>query len=66
MSLVWGVNTFYYDKTEGIDDTLHHIEEILVEQGLLQKGDVVISTASMPAHWEGHTNMIKVDTIGEV
>jgi pyruvate kinase len=63
MNLAWGVRGFYYDKTEGIDDTIKHIEEILVEEGLLEKGDKVVTTASMPSHWTGHTNMMKITEI---
>jgi pyruvate kinase len=63
MSLVWGVRAFFYDKTEGIDDTLRHIENILVKAGLLQPGDIFINTASMPMHWKGHTNMMKVNVV---
>ncbi len=63
LNLAWGVRGFYYDLTEGIDDTLHHIEEILVKEGFLTSGDVFINTASMPSHWEGHTNMIKIHQV---
>ena len=63
MNLVWGIRGFYYDKTEGIDDTFEHIEEILVENGHLHEGDVYINTASMPLHWKAHTNMIKVNVV---
>lgn len=63
MSLVWGVECFYYDKTEGIDDTLKHIENFLVDKGLLTTGDVFINTAAMPLHWKGHTNMMKVSVV---
>ncbi len=63
MSLVWGVQCFYYDKTEGIDDTLKHIENFLVDRGLLTTGDVFINTAAMPLHWKGHTNMMKVSVV---
>ncbi|MFY0690117.1 MAG: pyruvate kinase [Cyclobacteriaceae bacterium] len=64
LSLVWGVQSFYYDKTEAIDDTLKHIEEILIKEGMLEKGDVYINTASMPSHWSGHTNMLKINEVG--
>ncbi len=63
MSLVWGVQCFYYDKTEGIDDTLKNIENFLVSQGLLKTGDVFINTAAMPLHWKGHTNMMKITVV---
>jgi pyruvate kinase len=63
MNLVWGVRCFYYDKTEGIDDTLKQIENILVTKGLLKTGDVFINTAAMPLHWKGRTNMMKVSIV---
>ncbi|NNF21313.1 MAG: pyruvate kinase, partial [Saprospiraceae bacterium] len=63
INLVWGVQGIYYDQEEGINDTLLHIEEKLVDQNYLEKGDVFISTASMPMHWEGHTNMMKVKVV---
>ncbi len=63
MCLVWGVKTFLYDSKENIDATLVEIEHSLVESGNLKKGDIFINTASMPAHWEGHTNMMKIKTV---
>ncbi|RED96644.1 pyruvate kinase [Marinoscillum furvescens] len=63
LNLLWGVTGFYYDKTEGIDETLQHIETVLVNDGYLQKGDVFVNTASMPMHWKGHTNMMRVSQV---
>lgn len=63
MSLIWGVNGFYYDGHDNIDETLSSIEERLVAGGLLEKGDIFITTASMPAHWKGHTNMLKINEV---
>lgn len=63
MNLVWGVKGFFYDGTEGIDDTLEHIEKQLVADGYLAKGDIFINTASMPSHWKGHTNMMRVNEV---
>ena len=63
MCLVWGVKTFYYDSQENIDETLVQIEKELVESGNLKRGDVFINTASMPQHWQGHTNMMKIQVV---
>lgn len=63
MNLVWGVTGLFYDKTESIDETLNHIEQHLVELGYLSKGDIYINTASMPLHWRGHTNMMRVSQV---
>ncbi len=63
MNLVWGVTGFFYDKTYGIDETLVEIEKELVKEGYLEKGDFFINTASMPLHWKGHTNMMRVTQV---
>ncbi|WP_420577843.1 pyruvate kinase [Ekhidna sp.] len=63
MCLVWGVKTFYYDSQENIDKTLEQMERRLVETGNLKKGDIFINTASMPQHWQGHTNMMKIHVV---
>jgi len=64
MCLVWGVKTYLYESKENINQTLEEIERRLVQKGQLKKGDLFISTASMPEHWEGHTNMMKVNKVG--
>jgi pyruvate kinase len=63
MNIVWGVRCIFYDKTENIDLTFENIENILVENNHLKKDDEYIVTASMPAHWESHTNMMKVNIV---
>ena len=63
MCLLWGVKTFYYDSHEDINATLEEIEKKLVDTGNLKKGDIFINTASMPQHWQGHTNMMKVQVV---
>jgi pyruvate kinase len=63
MSLVWGVTGFYYEKFENIDKTFTEIEEILKVEGYLAKDDTFISTSSMPLHWEGHTNMMRINKV---
>ena len=63
LNLVWGVRSIYYDKTENIDATLENVESILVNNNHLSKNDRYIITSSMPTHWKGHTNMMKVNVV---
>jgi pyruvate kinase len=63
MNLVWGVKTFFFDTHDNIDITLNQIQNRLVSEGHLSKGDILINTASMPQHWHGHTNMMKVAVV---
>ncbi|MEM9328535.1 MAG: pyruvate kinase [Bacteroidota bacterium] len=62
-SLIWGVKSFYYNEQRSIHDTLTSIEKVLVDGGYLEKGDVFITTAAMPTHWQGHTNMVKIHEV---
>ncbi len=63
MSLFWGVQSFYFDGTNITDEALPEINNILKLKKLVEEGDVVINTASMPIHDSGRTNMIKVSEI---
>ena len=61
MNLVWGVRGFYYDGMVSTDNTFADIEKILKDKGHILKGEVFISTASMPIHAKHRTNMLKVN-----
>ncbi len=63
LSLLWGVKTFYYDKLESTDDTISDVNGILKDANLVQGGDVVINTASLPISKRAKTNMLKVTVI---
>ena len=63
LSLLWGVKTFYYDKEESTDNTISDVNAILKEANLVQGGDVVINTASVPISKKAKTNMLKVTVI---
>jgi pyruvate kinase len=63
LSLVWGVRAFYYDKLESTDQTIADVNEILKAENLIEVGDVVINTASVPITKRGKTNMLKVSVV---
>jgi pyruvate kinase len=63
MNLIWGVRGYFYDKEVSTDDTFTDIEEILRVKGHLNKGDVYITTASMPIHARGRTNTVKLNIV---
>ena len=64
LNLIWGIRPIFYNKTENIDSTFKNIEKILVENNYLSNKDKYIITSSMPTHWAGHTNMMKVNIVG--
>ncbi len=63
MSLVWGIRGYIYNKMDGINKTFEDLQDKLKGAKILEKGDVVINTASMPLHWNGHTNMLKINEV---
>jgi pyruvate kinase len=63
LNLVWGIRAFFYDKFVSTDDTIQDVHEILKHYELLQPGDVMINTGSMPLHEMGLTNMVKVSRV---
>ena len=60
LTLLWGVKTFYYDKFESTDGSIHDVNTLLKSKNLVQPGQIVINTASTPLHQKGKTNTIKV------
>jgi pyruvate kinase len=63
LNLVWGVQTFFYDKMVSTDHTIADIKYFLKKGGYLKEGDLVINTASMPIEDKGKTNMVKLSYI---
>ncbi len=63
LSLVWGVRGFYYNKYESTDDTFKDLVEILKQNNLVESGDIVLHTASMPISEKSRTNTIKVSVV---
>lgn len=63
LSLLWGVRGFYYDSFESTDSTISEVNKILKSENLIEVGDVVINTASIPIENKGKTNMLKVTVV---
>ncbi len=64
LSLSWGTRSFFYDDDAVDLDTIFADQiEILKKNGLVKKGDVVVSTGSTPVHLKLLTNTIKVTDV---
>ena len=63
LSLLWGVQGYYYNEFVSTDDTISDIKNIIKEKGVVQKGDMVVNIASMPITEKGMTNMLKLSRI---
>ena len=63
LNLVWGVQTFFYDKFTSTDETIYDVVNILQKAGKVSQGDIVINTGSMPMHKKYRTNMLKLTLV---
>lgn len=63
LSLLWGVNAFYYDKFVSTDDTVDDVNDIAKEKGYVKKGDMLINLAAMPVAEKGMVNTLRVSEI---
>jgi pyruvate kinase len=63
MSLVWGVEAFYYDGMESTDQSFDDIKTILKENKVVEENDLIVKIASMPIEEKGFTNMLKISAV---
>lgn len=63
LSLLWGVQCFYYDKFKSTDETFYDISGIIEKAGLVKRGDMIVHIASMPITERGMTNMLKISNV---
>lgn len=63
LALVWGVETFFYNKLTSTDETIQDVLKMLLKQGKLNFGDIVINTGSMPIQQKLRANMMKISIV---
>lgn len=64
LNLVWGVQCLEYQyKNESTDELMNIVCDDLKYKGLLKKGDIVVSTGTVPVQLVGRTNMMKISVI---
>jgi pyruvate kinase len=63
MNLLWGVRCFPYDKMVSTDQTVTDSIDILKDHSLLESGDVVVNTGSIPLEKQLRVNMLKISTV---
>lgn len=64
--LVWGVYPVLIKEFKNTDEVLEVSTRKALEKQLVNIGDLVVITAGIPVGTAGTTNMIKVQTIGEI
>jgi pyruvate kinase len=65
LSLVWGIEAVLIPKFErDFLKTTAAGDRILMERGYVEKGDLVVISAGIPAAKSGGTNVMKLHTVG--
>lgn len=63
LSLVWGVKPYFYDKFTSTDETISDLTMILKGCGVVESGDYLVNTGSMPLHRRFRTNFLKITLV---
>lgn len=63
LNMVWGVKCFHYDKFSTTDGTIEDTIQILKQSNIVEQGDSVINTGSMPIERRFRTNMMKITVV---
>ena len=66
LSMLWGVEAFYYDKYVSTDETIEDVNLIACKKGYLEVDDMLISLAAMPIQEKGMVNTLRVSQIEKV
>jgi pyruvate kinase len=66
MAMNWGVIPFLHGESRSLQDALVIISEYSLNNNLVAYGDLVIVTAGSPFGISGTTNMMMVESIGDV
>jgi len=63
LNLLWGVQSFFYDKYVSTDETVEDVNRIAFEKGFVEKGDYLINLAAMPIVDKGMVNTLRVSQV---
>ena len=63
LNLVWGVKAFFYDSFESTDKTVEQINEIAINKGYVNKGDLLVNLTAMPIIEKGMVNTLRVSSV---
>ncbi len=65
LAICWGVSTRSVPKVSTVEALSLHAERVLMRDGLVRKGDHVAFVAGTPVGRPGHTNLLKLFTVGQ-
>lgn len=63
LNLLWGVRAFYYEMDKNTDETIVEVNEITLDNGYVEEGDMVVNLNATPAHRGKMTNTLRMTYI---
>lgn len=63
LSFFWGVNTYSAPLFDNIDDAIEYSIDVLLKEGKINNGDIVIHIASTPLRAKDKANLIKISKV---
>lgn len=66
LQLTWGVCPVLCPPTESTDEMFVAATRAALAEKLIKEGDLVVITAGVPVGVSGTTNLLRVDTVGEI
>lgn len=66
LAFYWGVIPFLCDDSKNMEEAFSKVSAFALENGFVSNGDLVVLTAGSPFGISGTTNMMMVESIGDV
>ena len=65
LALTWGTETFLVGSVQHTDEMAMQVDNVLLDAGRVDEGDLVIIVAGSPPGIPGSTNALRVHRIGD-
>jgi len=65
MSLIWGIDSYVVERVTHTDAMYIQVDEVLLNEGLAEVGDVVVVISGSPPGIAGFTNDLRVHRVGD-
>jgi pyruvate kinase len=66
LTLTWGVRAIICPPVSSTDDMFANAIQAALKEGLIKEGNLVVITAGVPVGVSGTTNLLRVETVGEI
>jgi pyruvate kinase len=66
LTLTWGVTAVVCPPVSSTDEMFTNAIQAAMREGLVKNGDLVVITAGVPVNVAGTTNLLRVETVGEI